>query len=258
MTTPTDLPFSLERTVVIRARRETVFSFFTDSSRFAQWWGPGSEIDARPGGRVYIRYPNAIAASGSVVEIEKGQRIVFTYGYESGQPIAPGGSRVTITLEDVAEGTKVRLQHDVHDAGVRDHHVQGWRYQMAVFANAACDVEHAEVAVRVDKFLGAWGEADPARQSALLEESVAPGIVFRDKHSNTTGLDDLKTHLAAAVKFMPGMRLKREGAVAHCQGTAVVRWVLVGPNDAEMGRGTNVCDLSPDGRLARVVGLWGG
>ena len=252
------LPFSLERTIVIRARRETVFTFFTDSARFAQWWGHGSQIEPRAGGKVLIRYPNAVEASGNVVEIDDGRKIVFTYGYASGKPIGPGASRVTITLEEIREGTRVRLQHDVPDAATRDAHVQGWRYQMAVFANAACDAEHAEVAVRVDKFLGAWGEADPARQSALLEESVAPGIVFRDKHSNTTGLDDLKTHLAAAVKFMPGMRLKREGAVAHCQGTAVVRWVLVGPNDAEMGRGTNVCDLSPDGRLARVVGLWGG
>ena len=31
----------VERTVTIAARRETVFGFFTDSARFAAWWGAG-------------------------------------------------------------------------------------------------------------------------------------------------------------------------------------------------------------------------
>jgi uncharacterized protein YndB with AHSA1/START domain len=38
----TPLPHSLTRTVVIRATPATVFRFFTDSSRWAQWWGAGS------------------------------------------------------------------------------------------------------------------------------------------------------------------------------------------------------------------------
>ena len=48
------LPHSLDRTIVIRARRETVFRYFTDSLRWAKWWGAGSMIDpefttGRPG-----------------------------------------------------------------------------------------------------------------------------------------------------------------------------------------------------------------
>jgi len=48
----TALPHSLNRAVVIRARRETVFRFFPDSTRFAAWWGSGSAIEPRPGGAV--------------------------------------------------------------------------------------------------------------------------------------------------------------------------------------------------------------
>ena len=44
------LTFVVERTVLIAARRETVFDYFTDSARFAAWWGKGSTIDPRPGG----------------------------------------------------------------------------------------------------------------------------------------------------------------------------------------------------------------
>jgi len=64
-----ELPQLLERTLVIEADRTTVFRFFTDSARWAAWWGTGFEIDARPGGRVLIRYPNGVRVLGEVVEI---------------------------------------------------------------------------------------------------------------------------------------------------------------------------------------------
>ena len=95
---PAELPHLLARSVLIRARRATVFAFFTDSARFAAWWGPGSTIDPRPGGAVRIRYPNAAEAGGEVVEIVPGERIVFTYGYpEAGKPVPVGGSRCQTT-----------------------------------------------------------------------------------------------------------------------------------------------------------------
>ena len=54
---------------------------------------------ARAGGRVYIRHANGIESSGEVVEVEPPTRIVFTYGFNSGKPMPPGSSRVTISLE---------------------------------------------------------------------------------------------------------------------------------------------------------------
>jgi hypothetical protein len=60
---PDNLTQTLERSVLIHAERATVFRYFTDSARFARWWGEGSSIDARPGGAMRIRYPNGIEAS---------------------------------------------------------------------------------------------------------------------------------------------------------------------------------------------------
>ena len=62
----TSLPVHVDRTVFIRARRETVFTFFTESDRFAAWWGEGSTIDARPGGAFVMRLPGGGEASGEV------------------------------------------------------------------------------------------------------------------------------------------------------------------------------------------------
>ena len=116
----TTLPHSLERRVVIRAPRDIVFRYFTDSARWAAWWGAGSAIDPRPGGRVSIVYPNGVQASGEILEITEPERIVFTFGYESGTPIAPGTSRVTITLTTDGDETRIDLTHAFADAAARD------------------------------------------------------------------------------------------------------------------------------------------
>jgi hypothetical protein len=55
---------------------------------------------------------------------------------------------------------------------------------------------------------------------------------------------------------MPGLRLERDGEARQCQGTAVVDWVARASDGQEKSRGTNVFDLAPDGRIARVIGLW--
>ena len=138
------LEFSIARELVIRAPRATVFRYFTDPERWARWWGVGSTIDARPGGALRIVYPGGTSASGEVLELRPPERIVFSYGYDgAGKPIAPGGSRVTIRLGDHPEGTCLTFLHDLADGPTRDHHVQGWRYHLAVFANVVANEAHA-------------------------------------------------------------------------------------------------------------------
>ncbi len=254
--TPTLLPHALDRTVTIRAPREGVFRYFTDTRRFAAWWGAGSSIEPRPGGAVRIRYPNGVEAAGEVVEIEPPERIVFTYGYPSGEPIPPGASRVTVRLRDDDGGTRLELRHEFAEAAVRDHHVQGWRYQLAVFANVVSDETHAAAAERIDAWFAIWSEPDAATRRRVLEAQVTPDVSFRDRYSCTHGLDDLDAHLAAVAQFFPGVRLERAGEVRHCQAEALADWVARAADGAERGRGTNAFRFAPDGRIAAVVGFW--
>ena len=251
------LEHSLERTVLISATRRTVFSYFTDSKRFADWWGQGSSIDARPGGAMHIRYPNGATASGQVIEVVPDERVVFTFGYDGpDKPIPPGGSRVTVTLVDRPRGTLLTLRHELAEPAVRDHHVQGWRYHLALFANVAAREQHAGVSSLVDRFFTAWSETDAARQQEELQATTSEDVSFKDAFSCTEGREDLLAHLAAARVHMPGLRLERDGDVRQCQGTAVVEWVARAADGQERGRGTNVFELAPDGRIARAVGLW--
>src|SRR5688572_4557817 len=254
--TDVSLAHTLDRAIQIRAERELVFSFFTDNARWAAWWGAGSSIDARRGGRVFIRYPGGTEVSGEVVEIAAPERIVFTYGYVTGAPIAPGGSLVTISLEPEPAGTLVRLSHAFAESSVRDHHVQGWRYQLSLFANAVANDAFGGADTVVDRWFAAWSEPDAAVRDAAVHRIVAPGISMRDQFSAIDGLPDLIAHLAAVHQFMPGMRITRDGAVRQCQGMALADWIAKGASGEERGRGTNVFDLTPDGQIEGVTGFW--
>jgi len=247
----------VERTVTIAARRETVFGFFTDSARFAAWWGEGSTIDPRPGGKVHVRYPNGVVAGGEVVEIEPVKRIVFTFGYATGDPVSIGSSRVTIRLEESPRGTLVHLRHQLPTASAAEVHVQGWRYQLSVFAHVVSLQAHAGAGALVDRFFALWAEADAVKRRAALRAIVASDVSFRDPYSCLEGAEDLDAHIAAAQRFMPGVVLRREGDARQCQGMALVDWVAAAVDGSVRTRGTNVFELTPEGRIARVTGLWG-
>src|SRR4051812_42975729 len=149
-TLPQSLPYQVDRVVTIHATPETVFRFFTDSARWAGWWGAGSTIDATPGGKVYIRHPGGVESLGEVLEVIPPERIAFTYGFASGKPIPPGSSRVTIRLAPDEAGTRLHLIHEFPDAAARDEHVQGWRFQLSMFSNLVANEVYKDAANSVD------------------------------------------------------------------------------------------------------------
>jgi uncharacterized protein YndB with AHSA1/START domain len=248
-----DLSHTLDRTVLIQAAPETVFRFFQESPKWATWWGAGSTIDPVPGGKVYIRHPNGIETVGEVVEILPPERIVFTYGYASGNPIPPGASRVTIRLKPDAAGTRLRLHHEFSEAAVRDQHVQGWRFQLSLFSNAVADEVFAGAASIVDAWFEAWADPNPQSRDDTFARIVAPAIQFRDRYSTLDALSDLTAHVAAAQRFMPGIRLERKGDIRHCQGAVLADWVARSADGQERMAGTNVFLLAPDCKFTAVT-----
>src|SRR5262249_27269577 len=201
------LTHRLDRTVMIQAAPAIVFGFLTETPRWGAWWGAGSEIDPRPGGRMKIRYPDGTEASGEVLEVRPPERLGLTYGYPSGEMIPPGGSRVTIELEPVGAATRLRLTHEVADEQTRDHHVQGWRYQLSLFANLVADAVNAGAAGVVDAWFDAWADPDATARERTLSRIAAPALRFRDRYSTTDGIADLVAHITGAQRFMPGIRM---------------------------------------------------
>ena len=249
------LTHQVDRTVVIQAMPAIVFAFLTETPRWAAWWGAGSEIDARPGGRMKIRYPDGTEVTGEVTEVRAPKRIAFTYGYASGKMIPPGGSRVTIELEPVGAATRLKLTHEVAEEITRDLHVQGWRYQLSLFANVVADAVNAGAASVVDAWFDAWADPDAASRARTLSRIAADGLRFHDRYSNTDGVGDLVAHIAGAQRFMPGIRMQRRGDVRHCQGTVLADFVARSSDGQERASGTNVFGFGADGKLEWVTGF---
>ncbi len=245
----TPLPCTLDRTIVIQASPETVFRYFTDSARWAAWWGAGSAIDATPGGRIYIRYPNGVEASGEVVAVEPPNRIVFTFGYASGKPMAPRASRVTIRLAPEGAATRLHLMHEFASPEARDAHIGGWRFQLSIFGNVVANEVFADAEKSVDAWFDAWAIADNQARETALSALATPDVRFRDRYAVLEGLADLSAHTEAVQKFMPGVRMARKGAVRQCQGVVLADWEATGMS------GVNVFVFNAQGKIESVTGL---
>ena len=123
----TDAP--LRHEVRIEAPLEIVHRFFTDPLRLVQWWPSEAEIDPRPRGALRLRFARpdggTTLARGEFIELTP-RRIVFSWGFEGDPDLAPGGSRVEVTLAPDGTGTLVRLEHHGLPAMQRGPHDQGW------------------------------------------------------------------------------------------------------------------------------------
>lgn len=156
---------AVDREVVAKARPQTIFRYFTDPARFADWFGPGSTIDPRPGGTVEVRFPTGDVALGEVVELVADERIVFTWGYPGDDsPLPLGASQVEIVLEPEGDGTRVRLTHRVPSDEMRQAHESGWTYHLNHLATMAARDDghvHSSDAVRAALQVHLWASELP-------------------------------------------------------------------------------------------------
>jgi uncharacterized protein YndB with AHSA1/START domain len=249
-------PELVERTISIEASRDLVFRFFTDPVRWAAWWGAGSTIEPRVGGHVHIRYPDGTEAAGEVLEIQAPERLSFSYGFVSGTPFPAGSTRVTIELRQDGDLTRLGLRHELPDAAMAAEFTQGWRFQLSLFSNLITSELHAEAPRLVDEWFAVWAEPDAGTRQRTLERIATADVRHRDRFSAIDGIDDLNPHIAAAQRFMPGIRMERQGEVRTCQGTALADWVALAAEGQSRGAGTNVFVFGADGRIRSVTGFW--
>jgi uncharacterized protein YndB with AHSA1/START domain len=122
---------TVEQTIRIAASPETVWTFWTDPQRLAEWWGVAAEVEAEPGGMFRVVMESGPVMRGTFTELDPPHRLVFTFGWEHnapGEPLAPGSTRVEVTMQPEESGTVLVLRHFDLPAVHAPDHEKGWSY----------------------------------------------------------------------------------------------------------------------------------
>ena len=118
----------LHLTERIAAPRDTIFDFLVKPEMMLRWMGTEVELEPEPGGRFWLDTNGTNIASGSYVEVDRPNRVVFTWGWEGSADVPPGSSTVTITLTADGDDTVLDLFHAGLPGGPEDKHSEGWTY----------------------------------------------------------------------------------------------------------------------------------
>lgn len=129
----------LQLTKIINAKRSKVFAAWCDPTIMKRWYAPAPmtvpkvEIDFKVGGKYRVdieggmnNQQNKDHVSGIYKEIIQDELLVFTFK-GTWQGDVPE-SLVTITFQDVADGTEITLTHEHFvEEESRNNHKLGWQ-----------------------------------------------------------------------------------------------------------------------------------
>jgi uncharacterized protein YndB with AHSA1/START domain len=121
----------------IAAQPSDVYSYLTDSVRWARWQGDSAEIEAIPGGVFRMVMANGTTAEGRYVQLVPDARVVFTWGWQGSPTVPPGSSTVEIELAPDGDGTLLRLTHRGLPHEGRAIHAVGWDHYLPRLAIVA-------------------------------------------------------------------------------------------------------------------------
>jgi uncharacterized protein YndB with AHSA1/START domain len=119
-----------ERTLSIDASPETVWEFLVDPEKLMRWKGINADLDPQPGGIYYCEVIHGHKARGEFVELDKPNRLVFTFGWDGNEEVPPGSSTIEIELASEGDGTSLRFVHNLPSAEAVASHTHGWDHYL--------------------------------------------------------------------------------------------------------------------------------
>ena len=198
-----DDSMTAEKSVLVPLDPEATFALLTEPERLRRWQAVTARVELRAGGQYRWTINPGHTASGTISEVEAGKRIVFTWGWEDSDDLAPGASTVTITLEPAEGGTNVRLVHSGLTPEQAAGHLEGWNHYGERLVAAA---------ERGDAGADEWAASEPgdpltaAEASLAVCQAVLRGL--RPEHGSAQTpcakftVDDLVEHLVGSLRFL--------------------------------------------------------
>ena len=127
-----------ERTLAIDASPETVWEFLVDPEKLMRWKGINADLETQPGGIFRCEVIPGHIARGEYIEIDRPNKLVFTWGWDGSEDVPPGSSTIEIELASDGDGTSLRFVHkDLPNAEAIASHAHGWDHYLPRLETAA-------------------------------------------------------------------------------------------------------------------------
>jgi uncharacterized protein (TIGR03086 family) len=194
---------TIEKSVLVPLSADETFALLTQPERLRRWQVVSARMDLRAGGDYRWTVVPGANASGTIVEVEPGKRVVFTWGWEEGEAEpGPGESTITITLEPAEGGTTVRLVHEGLTPGQEEAHAHGWDHFLGRLVAAGAEGE-AGLDPNVLRAAEAWDPLSSAEASLAMCEHVLAQLGPGDGKAQTPcskyDVDQLADHLCSSL-----------------------------------------------------------
>jgi uncharacterized protein (TIGR03086 family) len=205
--TMTGATVTAEKTAVLPVSPDEAFALITEPERLRRWKTIAARVDLRAGGEYRFTVVPGHVARGTYREVVPGERIVFGWGWEGSEDLAPDASTVTVTLEPVEGGTLVRLVHEGLTPEQAQRHLEGWNHYFDRLGRAATAGDAGP-----DEW--AWAPRDLDEQTgadatlAVLLRVLKP-LTAADREKPTPCRDftvhQLAEHLFGTLEFVGGL-----------------------------------------------------
>ena len=106
-----------------------------------------------------------------------------------------------------------------------------------------------------ERYIALWNETDTGRRSALLDQGWAEDALYIDPMGRAQGHAEIGAMIGAVQQRFPGFRFALTGAADGHGEHVRFAWSLGPAQGPAVVEGVDFCALSPDGRLASVVGF---
>jgi SnoaL-like domain len=109
----------------------------------------------------------------------------------------------------------------------------------------------------IDAYCAAWNEPDPSARCAQLAGVLTESARYTDPRADTVGAAALSEHIENIRAARPGAVVLRTTAVDEHHSYVRFGFRVVGADGSELLHGLDVAEITPDGRIDRVIGFFG-
>ncbi|MBO6900769.1 MAG: hypothetical protein JJ864_05425 [Rhizobiaceae bacterium] len=109
----------------------------------------------------------------------------------------------------------------------------------------------------IDTYATAWGEPDPGRRKAILEQVLTPGCTYTDPRVHAANPAELSDHIGRILPSRPGAKVLRISAVDMHHGKARFAWHMVNADGTALPAGLDIVEFDEaTGKLKTILGFF--